>query len=56
MAANMDARIRTRGVALATLLLSSAATVTAHEHHMNKIVEGEYVSDDPIVRHQRGRH
>lgn len=39
-----------RGVAFAAALLSVAATVRAHEHHMDEIEEGKYVSDDPIVR------
>jgi hypothetical protein len=30
-------------------LLCSTA-VTGHEHHMNKIKEGDAISDDPIVR------
>jgi hypothetical protein len=39
-----------RGAALAVALLSASATVKAHEHHMDNIPEGQYVSDDPIVR------
>jgi beta-lactam-binding protein with PASTA domain len=42
--------IRTTAVAAAALLLS--ATVTAHEHHDDKIEEGHVISDDPIVRHE----
>jgi hypothetical protein len=38
----------TRRVALVALLYSTAAT--AHEHHMNKIKEGDAISEDPIVR------
>jgi uncharacterized membrane protein YphA (DoxX/SURF4 family) len=41
---------KTRSAALVALLLSSAATITAHEHHMDEIEEGKFVSDDPIVR------
>lgn len=36
--------------ALAALLLSAAAAVQAHEHHMDNIPEGEGASPDPIVR------
>jgi hypothetical protein len=36
----------TSRAALVALLCSTAAT--AHEHHMNKIKEGEAISDDPI--------
>jgi hypothetical protein len=39
---------KTRSAALVALLLSSAATITAHEHHMDEIEEGKFVSDDPI--------
>jgi hypothetical protein len=38
----------TKSAALGALLFSTA--VTAHEHHMNKIKEGEAISEDPIVR------
>lgn len=36
---------------VAALLLGAVAIVNAHEHHMDKIPEGEAVSSDPIVRH-----
>lgn len=39
--------LRARGAALAAALLFSTA-VTAHEHHVNKIAEGEVISEDPI--------
>jgi hypothetical protein len=42
---------RTRGAALVALLLSTA--VTAHDHHMDKIEDGQGISADPIVRHGR---
>lgn len=38
-----------RGAASVALLLSFAATAKAHEHHMDSIEEGHFVSDDPIV-------
>jgi hypothetical protein len=31
-------------------ILLSARTVDAHGHDMSKIVEGSYVSDEPLVR------
>lgn len=34
------------------VLLCTAAVATAHEHHNDKIEEGEGVSADPIVRFQ----
>lgn len=40
---------QTRSAALGAVLLSSAATVLSHEHHMDNIEEGQFVSDDPIV-------
>jgi len=39
--------MRTRALAAAALLLSTA--VTAHEHHNDKIEEGHAISADPIV-------
>lgn len=41
---------KSRAVALAGLALSFSALVKAHEHHTDKIGEGHFVSDDPIVR------
>lgn len=40
-----------RAAGLAILCL--AATASAHEHHMDDIPEGQYVSSDPIVRIRR---
>jgi hypothetical protein len=40
-------RATTRWAALAAALLFGTA-VTAHEHHVNKIAEGEVISQDPI--------
>lgn len=45
--------LKTGGAAFAALFLSLAATVKAHEHHMDHIEEGSFISDDPIVC-QRG--
>lgn len=38
---------KARGAALTAALLFSTA-VTAHEHHVNKIAQGEAISEDPI--------
>jgi hypothetical protein len=38
--------ITQRAALVAALLFSTA--VTAHEHHVNKIAEGEVISQDPI--------
>lgn len=40
-------RLKIRRAALATGLLFGTA-VTAHEHHVNKIQEGQAISADPI--------
>lgn len=40
-----------RAATLVALLLNTA--VKAHEHHDDKIEEGQVISADPIVRHQR---
>lgn len=42
----LNARLR----AAAAVLLCIAAVATAHEHHDDKIEEGEGISQDPIVR------
>lgn len=50
------AELKSRVAALVALLLSSAVTAKAHEHHMDNIEEGHFVSDDPIVRHSEEGH
>lgn len=44
---------RVRGAAFVLLLLGAIAR--AHEHHEDKIEDGHVISDDPIVRGQRGK-
>lgn len=44
----MRSLLKTRAAALTAVLLSAATTVNAHEHHMDKIEEGQVVSSDPI--------
>lgn len=44
-----SARLSSRGLALGALVLFSARTAAAHEHHMDNIKEGSAISDDPIV-------
>lgn len=51
----MATALKSRGAALVALLLSTAATARAHEHHMDNIPEGDAVSPDPIVRHGEKR-
>ncbi|ORY16098.1 hypothetical protein BCR34DRAFT_476753 [Clohesyomyces aquaticus] len=40
--------LKAQRAALVAVLLGLAARARAHEHHMDKIVAGEYMSEDPI--------
>ncbi|KAF2184704.1 integral membrane protein-like protein [Zopfia rhizophila CBS 207.26] len=44
----VEVGLKPLGAAFTSLLLSFAVQVRAHEHHMDNIEDGEFISDDPI--------
>lgn len=46
----LSARTLGKGMLAATVLALLVSTAQAHEHHEDKIPEGEAISPDPLVR------
>lgn len=46
----LSARTLGKGMLAATVLTLLVSTAQAHEHHEDKIPEGEAISPDPLVR------
>lgn len=46
----LSSQVLSKRVQAATVLALLVSTVQAHEHHEDKIPEGEAISPDPLVR------
>jgi hypothetical protein len=46
----LSPRVLSKSVQAATVLALLVSTAQAHEHHADKIPEGEAISPDPLVR------